>query len=161
MRVVIFFLTSLILFSAFARERNLEGKTVLNAAVGVGYGEEEGFIFHAKPRLLKFVLPRLALGMDAEYYTEKHYSRYGMGPSLDLHFLTLGELDFVLGQHVLYGKESTQTPGLIATTDLGVQYGLSENFLLGFALVKMYYLGKGGIKPKDPNFANLSFIFLL
>lgn len=161
MKAIVLVASLFLIFSSFAKEQNRDGKTALNAAVGIGYGQEEGFIFHAKPRILKFVLPRLALGMDAEYYTERHYSRYGIGPSIDLYFLSVGELDFVLGQHVLYGKESIHTPGLIGTTDLGVQYGLSDNFYLGLTFGKMYYIGKSHLKPKDPNFVNLAFIFML
>ncbi len=146
--------------SSLARERNLEGKTLLNASVGIGYGEKEGLIVHAKPRLLRFVLPRLALGMDAEYYRENNYSRLGLGPSLDFHFFNLGDIDFVLGQNALYGKESTQTPGVIATTSLSANYSLTENFLFGVTFGKMYYLTKKDIKPKDPDFVNLAFIFI-
>lgn len=157
--ITIIFLLSFSL-SSLARERNLEGKTLFNASLGVGYGDKEGLILHAKPRLLKFVLPRLAIGMDAEYYRENNYSRFGMGPSLDFHFFNLGDVDFVLGQNVLYGKESTQTPGVIGTTSLGANYSLTENFLFGVTFGKMYYLTKNNIKPKDPNFVNLAFIFI-
>lgn len=160
MKIVIVILLFVLCAPSFALERNLEGKTLLNAAVGIGYGEKEGFIFHAKPRLLRFVLPRLAVGLDAEYYREDNYSRFGVGPSADFHFLTIGRLDFVLGQHVLYSKESIHTPGLIGTTDLGAQYSLTENFLLGITLGKMYYLTKKDTDPKDPNFANIAFIFI-
>jgi len=161
MIILIFFLSLTLTQEAMSRERNYEGKTIFNGSLGIGYADTKGFIVHAKPRLLKFVLPRLAIGMDAEFYSEKNYTRLGIGPTLDLHFFRLGDIDFILGQNILYAKESIHTPGLLATTSLGATYSLSNNFLIGLTFGKMYYLTKKDAKPKDPNFANISFVFIL
>lgn len=160
MRITITTLLLIFSFFSYGRDNNLEGKTLFSTSIGLGYGKKEGIIFHAKPRLIKFILPRFALGIDSEYYTEKKYSRSGIGPSIDLYFLNLGNLDFVLGQNTLYAKESTQHAGIIGTTSLSMNYSLSKDFILGLVFGKMYYLTSKNTNPKYPNFINLAFIFM-